>query len=170
MLITRLQILTLKFQQRQWDKIEAASQSVVPILNSNFQNRWPKSVMTFGPDTWKDFRQGKRAVIYKKVFFVCLSVFLVRPERTGHCCECFLPHPPHQRGLLSSYSHQAQREGSVVGSFPTDQMYTTLQRQLASSHFVSFPREVSGKGTWTPTARVCRDWTTRKPGDWWGAD
>lgn len=49
-LISWLQMLTLKFQQRQRDKIEAASQSVAPILNSSFQNRWPRiSFVTFGP-------------------------------------------------------------------------------------------------------------------------
>lgn len=35
---------------------------------------------------------------------------------------------------------------------------------------MSFPWELSRKSTWTPTAGVCRDWTTGKPEAWWGAD
>lgn len=50
------------------------------------------------------------------------------------------------------------------------QMFNTLQRQLSLSYFMSFPRELSGRNTWTLTPRVSRDWTTRKPEAWWGAD
>lgn len=35
---------------------------------------------------------------------------------------------------------------------------------------MSFPRVLSGRNTWTLTPRVSRDWTTRKPEAWWGAD
>ena len=37
----------------------------------------------------------------------------------------------------------------MVGVFPMDQMHTTLERELALNHFISFLRGPPGKGTWT---------------------
>lgn len=159
MLITWFQMLKLMFQQRQCDAIEAASQGLIPILNSNFQNRRSGiNFMTFGPLIQMPLAQrGKRQSNLPKG--ACLF-FCFRKRELG------IP----QRELLSFHSNQAQRKDSVVGLFPMYQMFNTLQRQLSLSYFMSFPRELSGRNTWTLTPRVSRDWTTRKPEAWWGAD
>lgn len=109
MLITWFQMLKLMFQQRQCDTIEAASQGLIPILNSNFQNRRSGiNFMTFGPliqmplaqiEIVKEFREGKGRVIYQKVL-VCFSV-LERENWASlkESCRPFIQIKPRERIL-----------------------------------------------------------------------
>lgn len=114
MLITWFQMLKLMFQQRQRDAIEAASQGLIPILKSNFQNRRSGiNFMTFGPlipmplaqiEIVKESREGKGRVIYKKVL-VCFSVL----ERENWALLWVLSCPPSKRVAVLSFKSSPEK-------------------------------------------------------------
>lgn len=79
-----------------------------------------------------------------------------------------LAYPPSEGAALISFASSQETEAAGWDTFSHEpDVHHTSGRACLQPSFV-LPKRTSGKTTWTPAARVCRDLATRKPGACWG--
>lgn len=81
-----------------------------------------------------------------------------------------LVYPPSKGAVLISFTSSQETEAALVGYFFSWTRCTPQSERACLEPSYVLPKGTSGKSTWTPAARVCRDLATRKPGACWGAD